>query len=66
MDFVRLTEDEKKDVLSSLVPTEMDSLPIAECILQKIAGIYISKGGYHPEMADLYRFVASVLSDLKQ
>ncbi|MBR5730038.1 MAG: hypothetical protein IKX61_07545 [Prevotella sp.] len=64
MNFVRLTEKEKKDLLSCLDPIEKDSLFIAESILQKIAGIYISKAGYHPEMADMYRFAANSLSEL--
>ena len=66
MDFVRLTEDEKNAVLSSLDPKEKDSIPMAESILQKIAGIYINKAGYHPEMADIYRSVAGILSDLNR
>lgn len=66
MDFVRLKEEEKGILLSNLDSTEKDSLPIAESILQKIAGIYINKAGYHPEMADLYRFVASTLYDLRK
>lgn len=65
MDFVRLTEDEKKVVLSSLDPKEKEFIPFAESILQKIAGVYINKPGYHPEMADLYRYAASTLSDLR-
>ena len=65
MEFVRLTEEEKKNVLNNLDPTEKDALQIAESILQKIAGIYINKAGYHPETADIYRTVAGTLSDLK-
>lgn len=66
MDFVRLTEEEKEIVLNDLDLEEKDSLPFAESILQKIAGIYINKAGYHPEMANLYNLVAGVLSDLRQ
>ena len=66
MDFVRLTEEEKKEVLNNLDPAEKDSVQIAESILQKIAGIYINKEGYHPEMADIYRLVAGTLSELRQ
>ncbi len=66
MEFVRLSEEEKQIVLSSLGQSEKDVLPIAESILQRIAGIYINKANYHPEMADLYRMVAGVLSDLKE
>lgn len=35
MDFVRLTEEEKNVVLSSLDSKEKDSIPFAESILQK-------------------------------
>ena len=66
MDFVRLTEDERKAVLSSLDPKEKDSISMAESILQKIAGVYINKAGYHHEMADIYRAVAGILSDLSR
>ena len=66
MDFVRLTEEEKKEVLNNLDPIERNALQIAESILQKIAGIYINKAGYHPEKADLYRNAASTLSDSRQ
>lgn len=62
---MRLTEEEKNVVLSSLDSKEKDSIPFAESILQKIAGIYINKAGYHPEMADFYRYAASTLSDLR-
>ncbi len=66
MDFVKLTEEEKKEVLNNLDPTERDALQIAESILQKIAGIYINKAGYHPEMVDIYSLVAGTLSELRQ
>lgn len=66
MEFVRLTEEEKKEVLNNLDPTEKESLQIAESILQKIAGVYINKAGYHPEMAGIYQEVAGTLSDLRQ
>lgn len=65
MEFVRLTEEEKKEVLNNLDPKEKDALQLAESTLHKIAGVYINRAGYHPEMADLYRFVAGTLSDLK-
>ena len=66
MDFTKLTSDEKNMVLSSLDTKEKESLLFAESIVQKIAGIYINKAGYHPEMADIYRNVAGSLSDLKK
>lgn len=64
MDFVRLTEKEKSEVLSNLEQAEKDILPIAESIMQKIAGVYINRADYHPEIADIYRNVASSISDL--
>ena len=66
MDFVRLTEEEKKEVLNNLDSKEMEALQVAESIIQKIAGIYINRAGYHPEMADLYRNVAAVLLELNR
>ena len=65
MDFIRLTNEERKEVLSSLDDQEKASMSLAESILQKIAGVYINRVGYHPEMADLYRNVAGTLSELK-
>ncbi len=64
MVFIRLTEEEKKVVLSELGHEEKNSLLLAKSIIQKIAGVYINKAGCHPEMADLYRDVASSLVDL--
>lgn len=64
MDFIKLTQDEKEEVLNNLDQKEKVSIKIAESILQKIAGIYINKAGYHPEMADFYRNVAGSLRDL--
>lgn len=66
MEFVKLTEDEKKEILKNLDSNEKDSLSIAESVLQRIAGIYINKAGQYPEMADVYRNVAGTLSDLKE
>ena len=65
MEFVRLTEEEKKEVLNNLDSREKDALQIAESILQKIAGVYINKAGYHPEMAGIYQNVAGILSELR-
>lgn len=65
MDFVRLTEEEKKEVLNNLDLTEKNALQTTESILQKIAGVYINKH-CHPEMADIYRLVAGIMSDLRQ
>lgn len=65
MEFVRLTEEEKKEVLNNLDSREKDALQIAESILQKIAGVYINKAGYHPEMAGVYQNVAGILSELR-
>jgi len=65
MDFIELTETEKKELIGMFEQHEIDSLSMAESILQKIAGIYIKKGSY-PEMADLYREVASTLSGLTE
>ena len=65
MEFVRLTEEEKKEVLNNLDSREKDALQIAESILQKIASVYINKAGYHPEMAGIYQNVAGILSELR-
>lgn len=66
MEFIRLTEEEQKEVLDNLNQNEREVLETAEQILQKIAGIYINKPGYHPEMADIYRLVAGTMSDLRK
>lgn len=66
MEFVRLTKEEEEQVLNSLDPNEKESLPFAESILQKIAGVYINKAGYCPEMTGIYQNVAGVLSELKE
>ena len=64
MDFIKLTEDERRLVLKSLDKEEIACLSQTESILQKIAGVYINKAGRHPEMHDLYRLVAATISDL--
>ena len=66
MEFIRLTEEEQKEVLDNLNQNEREVLETAEQILQKIAGIYINKPSYHPEMADIYRLVAGTMSDLRK
>ena len=62
MDFVRLTEEERNNVLDSLNENQKKCLQTAESILQTIAGVYINRPG-NSEMADLYRNAASTLSD---
>ena len=66
MEFVRLTEEEKKKVLNNLDSTEKDALQVAESVLQKIAGVYINNAGYHPEVVGIYQKVAGVLSELRK
>lgn len=64
MEFVFLTNEEKAAVFESLDSKEKNCLPCVENILQKIAGVYINKAGYHPEMADIYRNVSTTISHL--
>ena len=64
MDFIKLTEEEMRLILKSLDKEEIACLSQTESILQKIAGVYINKAGCHPEMADLYRFIATTISRL--
>ena len=64
MEFVYLTDDEKTILLKSLDAEEKTSLSFTVSILQKMAGIYMTKGHPHPEMCDLYRKISGILSDI--
>lgn len=64
MAYIRLTEEQKKEMLNALDVPEKECLQTAEAILQKIAGVYINTPG-NPEMADFYRNAADALSELR-
>lgn len=64
MEFKKLTDEQKKSVIANLDTEELACLQKTETILQKIAGAYINTPG-NPEMADLYRNVAGMMSELQ-
>ena len=64
MAYIRLTEEQKKEVLNALDVPEKECLQTAETILQRIAGVYINTSS-NPEMTDFYRNAASTLADLR-
>ena len=61
-----LTKEDLKGVVANLDENEKDCLPIAYSIMQKIAGILIEPYSGRSEMADIFRSMASTLSEISE
>lgn len=61
-----LTNKDVERIILNLDETEKNSLPIAYSILQKIVGILIEPYSGRSEMVDIFRSVASTLSEISE
>jgi len=61
-----LNNEDVERIILNLDGTEKNSLPIACSIFQKIAGILIEPYSGRSEMADIFRSVASTLSEISE
>lgn len=61
-----LTNEDVERIILNLDETEKNSLPIAYSILQKIVGILIEPYSGRSEMVDIFRSVASTLSEISE
>jgi len=61
--MLEFSEEMKKSVLNNLNADEKNVLMLSKGIMDKVSGYYIHK--YSPEMADIFRSISSLLSNLQ-
>ena len=62
--WIELQKEEKAQILASLSDLEKESLQTASDIMQKVAALFLKEKG-DPENVDLFRSIASILSEIK-